>query len=50
MVSVRTAARMLDLSSRSVYRRISDGTIPAVRIGGALRISLATITKLGNAA
>lgn len=31
LLSVRTTAQLLDLSPRTVRRRIHDGTIPAVR-------------------
>lgn len=31
LLSVRTTAQLLDLSPRTVRRRIQDGTLPAVR-------------------
>ncbi len=41
LLTVNEAARMLRVSRASVYRRIADGQIPALRIGdghGPLRI------------
>ena len=39
-VSVQEAARLLDLSEATVYRRVWDGSLPVLRLseGGAIRI------------
>lgn len=40
-VSLDEAAQMMSLSTRTIRRRISDGTIPAYQCGGrAIRIRL----------
>jgi excisionase family DNA binding protein len=39
-VTVRHAAAHLGISTRTVWRRIADGTIPAYRLGGVTRIDL----------
>ncbi|PZF78268.1 hypothetical protein DK847_00110 [Aestuariivirga litoralis] len=36
---IETIAAKLDLSPRSVQRLISNGTLQAVKIGGAVRVS-----------
>lgn len=38
-LSVKTVADRLDLSPRTVQRLISNGTLQAVKIGGAVRVS-----------
>ncbi len=42
-VSVAEAARRLGLSSRTVQRRIKDGTLPVVRVGSAVRIPMSAV-------
>jgi excisionase family DNA binding protein len=37
LLTVTEVAARLNLSRWSVYRRVADGQLPAVRIGGALR-------------
>lgn len=34
------AARRFNCSRRTIYRKVADGTIPALRIGRVLRIDL----------
>ncbi len=38
MFDVRTVANLLDCSERTVRRRIADGTIPSVLVGGLRRV------------
>jgi len=40
LVTVEEAAAALSVTPQTVYRRVEDGTIPAVRIGRAIRIDL----------
>ncbi len=44
--SVAEASKRLALSPRTLHRRIHDGTIRAVRIGGALRIPADVLYEL----
>lgn len=39
-------ARILGVSTMTIYRRIEDGTLAAVRIGGLYRIPRASIEAL----
>lgn len=39
-------AALVGLSRATIYRRIEDGTIPAVRIGGLYRIPAAALQHL----
>ncbi len=41
------AARLLDMSRSRVYECIHSGEIPAVKIAGSYRISLAALKALG---
>lgn len=48
LVTLSTAARLLDLSERTVRRLIADGTLRARRIGHrTLRIEAASIAEAG---
>jgi excisionase family DNA binding protein len=42
-VTPAEAARRLGLSRRTVERRIRDGSLPSVRIGGARRVPLSAV-------
>ena len=42
-VSIDEAARRLNLSSRTVRRRLKDGTLSAVQIGGVRRVLLSGV-------
>lgn len=44
----RDVARALQLSRTTVYRRIADGSIRAVQIGGSLRIPGGELDRLAN--
>lgn len=46
LITVPQAAAMLSLSAPTIWRRVADGTIPAVRIGSATRIHRETIEAL----
>lgn len=37
--TVRSAARLTGVSEKTIHRRIKDGTLPAYRLGRAIRIS-----------
>lgn len=39
MQTVRSAARLTGMSEKTIRRRIADGTLPAYRLGRAIRIS-----------
>ena len=39
-VSIEEAAVRLHLSPRSIRRRIKDGTLPHLRVGGVLRVQV----------
>ena len=39
MQTVRSAARLTGVSEKTIRRRIKDGTLPAYRLGRAIRIS-----------
>ena len=43
---VKTVAKRLDISERSVYRRVSSGDIPAIRLGSTILITRETIERL----
>jgi excisionase family DNA binding protein len=48
LLTARQVAQILNVSLRTVRRRIADGTLPVVHIGGAVRISpeaIATMIK-----
>jgi excisionase family DNA binding protein len=42
-VTISETATRLGLSIRTVERRIKDGTLPAVKIGGSVRIPLSAV-------
>lgn len=46
LVSLDSAAAQLDVSPRTIRRRIDDGTIPAYRIGRLLRIDPSDLERL----
>lgn len=46
MLTPIEAARLLSLSRRSLDRRLDDGSIPFVKIGGAVRIPADAIADL----
>jgi excisionase family DNA binding protein len=43
LVDVREAARMLSISTRTLWSLTDSGEIPAVRIGRSVRYSVATL-------
>lgn len=45
-LSLQTAARLHDVSVKTIRRRIADGTLPACRVGGQVRIREADLDKL----
>lgn len=48
-VTIAMAAELLKVSTKTVRRRIYDGTLPARRIGPRLiRVKLATLDQLGT--
>ena len=42
--SVKDAARELRCGDKTIRRRLADGTIPHVRVGGVIRIDLDALT------
>ncbi len=44
-VSVAEAARRLGFSERTVKRRVRDGTLPSVRVGGARRVLVGALLQ-----
>lgn len=39
LISLAAAAEMLDISVRTLRRRIADGTLPAYRVGRLLKVN-----------
>ncbi len=48
-LTVRQAAELLNVSEKSVYRWITDGTLPAYRVSGQYRISRAELIEWATA-
>jgi excisionase family DNA binding protein len=46
LLSVAEVKRWLNISTKTVYRRIADGTFQAVRIGRLLRIRASSVMAL----
>jgi excisionase family DNA binding protein len=46
VLTAREVQELLRLSRSTVYARISDGTIPSVRIGGRILIPRAALERL----
>jgi excisionase family DNA binding protein len=49
-LTVAEVSRLFRVSMPTVYRRVADGQLPAVRIGATIRIPLATLEHLENSA
>lgn len=47
-VDVRQAAEILGTSTKTIRRRISDGTIPAYRLGNLVRIKVSDLEHVGR--
>lgn len=47
-VDVREAAAILKASTKTVRRRISDGSIPAIRLGHLVRIRREDLDNVGR--
>lgn len=45
---VEEAARLLEISLATAYRRVADGTIPAQTIGGVIRIPVVEFRRKFN--
>jgi len=45
-ITVGAAAKRLDVSSKTIYRAVARGEIPAVRLGRSIRISEAVLERL----
>jgi excisionase family DNA binding protein len=43
MVSIREAAKTLQVSLSTIRRRVKDGSIPSVRVGNMLRVDLGAL-------
>jgi excisionase family DNA binding protein len=48
MLSLREAGRALGFSQYTARRRVADGTLPAVRIGGVFRVPVSAIEDLAH--
>lgn len=48
VISKREAAKALSVSVRSVERLIADGTLPAVRIRGQVRIPVVAVEQIAR--
>lgn len=46
----KTAAALLGLSEATIWRRIADGTLPTVKIGGATLIPNAALLQVAQRA
>jgi excisionase family DNA binding protein len=46
LLSVAEVRAWLNVSSKTVYRRIEDGTLSAVRVGKLFRIAVSSVTAL----
>lgn len=50
LLSVRKTAELLDVSEATVWRRIKDGTLESVKIGGCTRVKYGSARALAEAA
>jgi excisionase family DNA binding protein len=48
LMSYEAAARWLNVSPRTVRRRVADGVIPAVRLGALVRIRRSDLREVGK--
>lgn len=46
MVSIESAARLMDLSESTIRRMVADGRLPTVRIGRSVRIRVHVLHDL----
>jgi excisionase family DNA binding protein len=49
MLSIRRFAERAGLSACTVRRRVSDGSLPSVRVGGAVRIPASALQPVDSA-
>ena len=49
-VSINTAAQLLEVSTKTVRRWISQGKLPARRIGRTIRIRRSSLARIGKTA
>jgi excisionase family DNA binding protein len=47
-LTIPQAAAALNMSRATIYRRIEDGTIRAVRIGGLIRVPTSELERIVN--
>jgi len=45
MLNVKELSEVLNLKPKTVYRQAEEGTIPAVKVGGALRFMLPEVIQ-----
>ncbi|MEQ9811534.1 MAG: helix-turn-helix domain-containing protein [Azospirillaceae bacterium] len=50
LLSVRKTAELLDVSEATVWRRIKDGTLESVKIGGCTRVKYGSARAVAEAA
>jgi excisionase family DNA binding protein len=46
VLTVTEAAALLRISRSAAYRRVDDGTLPVVRLGGRLRVPVEALENL----
>ncbi len=46
VLTVQQAAEAMQVDHKTVRRRIADGTLPCVRIGGCIRVPVAAVQKM----
>jgi excisionase family DNA binding protein len=47
-ITMQEAAARLNLSLRTIERRVKDGILPSTKIGGAVRIPLSAVLPRGG--
>lgn len=48
LIPITAAAEQLDISPRTIRRRIEDGTLPAYRVGRLLKIDPADLDRIAQ--
>ncbi len=45
VLTVKEAAALLRVSQKTIYRAVAEGTMPAIKVGSAIRLSKEAILK-----
>ena len=48
LVSLAVAAELLDVSTKTLRRRIADGTLPAYRVGRLVKVNPADLDRIAQ--